>query len=301
MLPEWHDRAVHPRRHAWLDRLEQLDPVVDCVEVYRITIAHEFPWDALQALSLALFRTYAVPGIGGLLAQTGEFTERTYARYADTSVLLEAVLEHGFGSRPARDALGRVNAMHAAYDLDPGDMTYVLSTLCVGPKRWLDAYGWRPMSEREVVASVHYYRALGARMGVRGVPETYEGLEQLHDAYEREHFGYDEGGRAVAEATLALLARLPPNAHLPARLVRLGALALMDDPLLDALRLPHPPRAVRAAVRAGLRVRGRALRWAPPRRTPRWVREGPAVHAAADGSDLLARGTFPQRGPLRAL
>ena len=51
-----------------------------------------------QALSFALFHTYAVPSIGSLFrARTGEFIARTQQRYDDTTLILDAVLEHGFG------------------------------------------------------------------------------------------------------------------------------------------------------------------------------------------------------------
>lgn len=59
-----------------LRRIEHLDPATDYAQVYRLMAAREFPWDMNQALSFALFRTYAVPSIGGLLARTPEFTER---------------------------------------------------------------------------------------------------------------------------------------------------------------------------------------------------------------------------------
>ena len=52
------------RRFDWRRRIEQLDPATDYHEIYRIMAAHEFPWDMNQALSFALFRTYAVPSIG---------------------------------------------------------------------------------------------------------------------------------------------------------------------------------------------------------------------------------------------
>ena len=48
-----------------LRRIEQLDPARDYAEIYRLMGTHEFPWDMNQALSFALFRTYAVPSIGG--------------------------------------------------------------------------------------------------------------------------------------------------------------------------------------------------------------------------------------------
>jgi hypothetical protein len=56
-------------------------------------------WDGSTS-SFALFRTYVVPSIGGLLARTGEFTGRTQKRYDDTVLILDAVLEHGPASCP---------------------------------------------------------------------------------------------------------------------------------------------------------------------------------------------------------
>ncbi len=58
-------------RHHWARRSEQLDPVRDCHEISLHVSAYDFPWDNLQALSFALFRTYAVPSIGRLLVARG--------------------------------------------------------------------------------------------------------------------------------------------------------------------------------------------------------------------------------------
>jgi hypothetical protein len=45
--------------------------------------------------------------------------------------------------------------------------------------------------------------------------------------------------------------------------------ALLDEPLLDALGFPHPPRALRTAAAASLQARSYALRFFPDRRKPR--------------------------------
>ena len=79
------------KRGDWLHRIEQLDPERDHHEIYRIMVGHEFPWDMNQSLSFALFRTYAVPSIGALLARTGEFEQRAQKRYEDTGLILDAV------------------------------------------------------------------------------------------------------------------------------------------------------------------------------------------------------------------
>lgn len=129
------------RRRAWLRRLEQLDPEQDWLEIYRITVAHEFPWDMNEALSFALFRTYAVPSIGALLARTGEFTERTQKRYDDTALILEAAAEHGLDSTPGKQAIRRMNQMHGRWQIPQDDLRYVLCTFVTVLIRWLEDYG----------------------------------------------------------------------------------------------------------------------------------------------------------------
>ena len=84
------------RRDHWKRVNDGLDPELDFVRIYRHVVMHEFPWDMNQALSFALFRTYAVPGIGRLLDETGEFTGAVQKRYDDTALLLEQPLSLGF-------------------------------------------------------------------------------------------------------------------------------------------------------------------------------------------------------------
>ena len=160
-------------RYAVRNRILDLDPAVDFREICRLMTTVEFPWDMNQALSFALFRTYAVPSIGTLLARTGELVDRVQKRYDDTVLLLEAMLLHGLADGYGRTALRRMNQMHRFWDVGEDDLRYVLSTFVVTPIRWLDDYGWRRMSEVERIASAHYYRELGRHMGIRDIPETW--------------------------------------------------------------------------------------------------------------------------------
>ena len=270
----------------------------DDLAVVRRLVTRDVPWDMLQALSFALFRTYAVPSIGELLASTGEFEARTQQRYEDTGLLLEAVLEHGPDSDLGRAAVRRINAMHRAYDIADDDLRYVLSTFVVMPVRWLRELGARPLTEAEQEACTRYYRELGRRMGVPGLPETFAGFEQLLDTFERARFAFSAGGRRVADATLELLTTFPLHRHLPAAMVRTAALCLMDDPLLDALGYRRPPATVRRAVRAGVRLRGQVARRLPRPRSPRWFRTQPVVRLYSDGYDVRELGTFPPGCPV---
>lgn len=288
----------HPRRDYWTHRINRLHPLRDHEEISRILVQHEFPWDINQALSFALFRTYAVPSIGRLLFETGEFTDRTQKRYDDTGLILDQVLCHGLSSREGRAAVRRMNQMHGMYDISNDDMRYVLSTFVVVPVRWLADHGWRAMSSAEVLASTEYYKNLGRHMNIAGIPDTWDDFARLMDDYEAANFGYDPGARAVADATLELMTTFPPNDRLPAARVKAFSFGLMDEPLLDAFRYPHPSPALRRAARASLKARARLLRLAPPRLAPLLLEDMPNIRSYPDGFRTEGLGTFTPTCPV---
>ena len=272
-----------------------LDPERDHARISAIVTSLEFPWDYRQALSLALFRTFAVPSIGNLLARTGEFTARTQRRYDDTALLLDVVLQHGFAHPSSTTAIRRINHMHHAYTISNDDMLYVLTTFVVTTSRWVRDHGWRDLTDDERAAGVRYWTEMGRRMGVRGIPATYAAFADHLDAYEREHFAYSDGGRAVADATLDLLCTFPGVRALPRWLVRRGVLAVMDDLLLDALRYPRPARAERLVVRGALRGRAVIVRHMPRRARPVRAIDARTVRSYPHGFEVAELGTFPRR------
>ncbi|MEU8963599.1 oxygenase MpaB family protein [Streptomyces sp. NPDC048491] len=277
-----------------LKEIQRLDPERDFLEIHRMTASLEFPWDYTRALEFALYRTYAVPSIGQLLARTAELTERSQKRYDDTTLLLDAVVEHGFDSVDGRAAVRRVNQMHRSYDIGDDDMRYVLCTFVVVPKRWLDSYGWRRLSDHEMRAAARYYQMLGRHLGIREIPDSYEEFERCLDDYEAAHFGFDAGGRKVSDATLDLMASWYPRPLAPA--LRTVSLALLDDALLRAFRYQRPAPAVRSLVRGALRLRARAVRLLPPRSTPHYGRQNREVKGYPNGYRVPELGTFPVPG-----
>ncbi|WP_030158081.1 oxygenase MpaB family protein [Streptomyces sp. NRRL S-244] len=282
------------QRYDRLREILRLDPDKDFLAIYRLTTTYEFPWDFTRALELALLRTYAVPSIGRLLAETAEFTDRPQKRYDDTSLLLDAVVEHGFESETGRTAIRRVNQMHRAYDIGNEDMRYVLSTFVVIPARWLDAYGWRPLTHHERRASANYYAELGRHMGIKDIPGSYEEFEESMNAYEEAHFGWDQGGREVADSTIGLMASWYPAPLAPA--ARALALSLLDEPLLSAFRYESPRPQVKRLFRGALKLRGRAVRLLPPRKAPHYARQNPEIKGYPRGFDVGELGTFPVPG-----
>ncbi|MFF3615694.1 oxygenase MpaB family protein [Streptomyces sp. NPDC002580] len=282
------------KRYERLEQIRRMDPEKEASEIYRLTSAYEFPWDFARALELALYRTYAVPGIGRLLAETAELTDRSQKRYDDTALLLDAIVEHGFDGEEGRTAIRRINQMHRGYDIGNEEMRYVLCTFVVMPKRWTDVYGWRRLSRHEIVASAEYYRTLGRHMGIKDLPGSYEEFEACLDAYEEAHFGWDEGARRVSDATLDLMASWYPRPLAP--LLRTATRALLDEPLLRAFRYEPPGDATRALVRRVVRARGRLVRLLPPRRSPHFARQNREVKGYPDGYRVAELGTCPVPG-----
>ena len=276
-------------RFALRRRITSLDPETDHAEIMRLSTGHEFPWDYVRALEFALFRTYCVPSISALLAKTGEFERRAQQRYDDTALLMGELVEHGYDSPRGRQALRVVNRLHGRHDISDDDMRYVLSTFVYDPVDWLDRFGWRPPTDHERLAAFHFYRAVGARMGIKGVPDTYGAFRAFKQAYEAEHFAYSETNRRIGQYTLDLFCSWYP---LPKAVTSRAVLAMLDKPMLDAFGFTPQPRWLTTAGHRALRLRARALLLAGPRKQPlltnRPNRTYPAYPTGYRPSDLGA-------------
>lgn len=291
-------RARRARRFALRDDLAARD-TTEFETIVRELVTREFPWGNTQALSFALFRTYAVPSIGDLLCDTRQFTEHTQKRYDDTVLLLDAPIEHGVSSTPGRTGIRRVNEMHGMYDIPNDDLLYVLATFVVCPVDWINSYEWRTLTDQEVTALTDYYRLLGKRMGIKGIPETFAEFRTLLDEYEIAHFAYSPKALAVADSTLDLLGTFAPFHLLPRAVVRRISFALMDDRLREAFRYPQPTRVEQAVVRGGLKARGLAIALLfPPRREPLFGRQTPQVRGYPNGYKIEELGTFKPGCPV---
>ncbi|TDC99943.1 DUF2236 domain-containing protein [Saccharopolyspora terrae] len=248
------------------DRLQQilaLDPDRDHYEIFRLLLVYEFPWDITKALELALFRTYAVPSIGGLLDRTGELTQRPQKRYDDTRLILFEIFYWGANSDRGLRALDQLNAIHSRFRISNDDYLYTLATFVVTPVRWIEQFGWRRLHPNEVRALTNSMRYLGQGMHISDIPETYDEFAKLLNDYERDQFAVDHGGRRVADATLKLFTSWYPRPIAP--VLKHAAKAAMDPPLLAALRYPKPSATARKIAHWALYVRAQLLRVGPTR------------------------------------
>jgi hypothetical protein len=259
-------RLHAPGRYANLHRIQQLDPEVDHDEILQLTARFEFPWDYVQGTGIAFMRDYGIPSIAALLDRTREFEDHGVKRYDDTILIGDEATLDGIDSPRAHAAVGRLNRIHGHYDIPQDEYAYVLATTIVGPVRWISAYGWRPLDPHELVAIAKVTTRFGELMGIKGLPTTYDGYLALLVDYERQRFAHTPAGTRLAEASIRIAREVAPPAMRP--LVRRVTIAMMDEPLREALGMPCQPRWFVRVVHAGLRLRGRLLRFARPRPTP---------------------------------
>jgi len=254
-------------RDTILKEIQKLNPEKDHERIVFFSTCYEFPFDTTRSLELALFRTFCVPSISGLLDRTGEFRQRPQRRYDDTDILVSELLEWGYSSERGTRAIRRMNQLHSRFAIANEDFLYVLSTFLFEPIRWNERYGWRTMCEQERLGLLYFWKAVGHRMNIRDIPDDYRTFERFNLEYERQHFRYTPSNQRVGTVTLNLFAGWFPG--VPARLVRSAICAMLDPPLIVAFGFSQPSQWMRWLVPVLLRLRAGLLRRLPPRRQPR--------------------------------
>jgi len=241
----------HPQASA---QIAQLNAEHDYEQIARLLSVVVFPWDIERSLEFALYRTYAVPSISGLLVATGEFVERPCKRYDDTELLLAEITENGFESDSGQAALERINTMHGRYTISNDNFLYVLSTFVFEPIRWLEKFAWRPMTAHEQQAWFTYYQVLGEKMHIENIPSSLHEFEQFNQAYEAKHFRYAASNTRVASKTRDLFLGF----YLPKALCKTARpiiYAMMDERLLTAFQFPKANKLTQIFVQQSLALR----------------------------------------------
>lgn len=226
-----------------------------------------FPWDTNRALELALLKTFCLPSISGLLQRSGEFEARPRKRYDDTALMVAELVRLGPDSPGGRAVIQRLNRIHGHYAIDQADYAYVLSGFVAEPIRWLERYGWRPLTVPEQQALFRFWDHVGELMGIEARPHSLEALLALNEQVETELFAAAASNRRIADATVAMLqADWPAPLRRPLAWVLQG---LLEPQVLASLGWRPAPPAIAALLRGGLRLRSRLLnrwrRWRPAR------------------------------------
>jgi hypothetical protein len=211
-------------------------------EIMRFSMLYEFPWMFFFGTSLALIKTYSIESGTALLVQTRQLTTDSNVgkRAEDTGVLISEFVVGSVDSERGLRALSKVNWLHRRYGSKVGneEMIHTLAMFVLEPHRWIEENEWRPMTELEKVATFVYWKEIGNRMGIIGIPETLEKLMAWVESFEQVHMIYTENNRICAETTMNMYLRNIP--WFLREFVRDAANSLLEPRVRLALGSPKP-------------------------------------------------------------
>jgi ER-bound oxygenase mpaB/B'/Rubber oxygenase, catalytic domain len=278
---------VYFQRYDRLHRIQELNPIQDHWEIYRLMLGYEFPWDITRALEVALMKTYCIPSISKLLDKTGEFYKRSQKRYDDTSIILVEIIKWGYDSARGLEAIEKMNAIHGRFRISNEDFLYVLSTFIYEPIRWNQCFGWRKMCEHERLANFYFWQEVGKRMHIKDIPESYEELERYNLEYEQNNFIYSQTNQRIGEATSELfLSWFPQWMHFA---IAPAIPALFDEKMLDAFGFKKPPQWIRLLTSISLKIKGKLLYLLPPSTKSDFFIDSP-IRSYPDGYNIADVG-----------
>jgi hypothetical protein len=254
------------RNPAVAREIASLDAERDCQRIVHLLSVYEFSWDLKRAGELALFYSYASASVSRLLDRTGEFERRGQLRYDDTQLLIGAFVESGWDSEFGRRAIERMNAIHGRFRIANADFVFVLWTLIHVPIRWIQQFGYRPLTAHEERAWFCFWRGVGERMGMTDLPQTKAELDAWIETYEREQLVFNEASQRVADATVRILQNWLPE---PLRFaVQPLAAALLEERARRAFGYTAPHPAVARGLSTLLQLHAQLSRFIPLTRYP---------------------------------
>ncbi|MGV4926334.1 DUF2236 domain-containing protein [Streptomyces sp. BHT-5-2] len=214
-----------------------------------------------------------MPSVSGLLVHTGQFANAGDKRVDDTVLFEYEAKRTGLDSPHGRQTIRALNKIHGRYDISNDDYLFVLASWTTAPIRWINQYGWRKLTDIEIQAMVETDRRLGQLMGVKHIPDDYQGFIDLleHQLKTRSHCA--ETNRTMADTLISIVQSWFPRFLRP--VLRPVIIALVDPPVRRLVGLPDPPDWFVRAVRRAVRARGQLVRLLPARPDNRPYRHQP--------------------------
>lgn len=250
--------------------------VVEAQKIIDSMSGFEFPALYTKGLQFALFRTYGIPTISGLLAKTTQLAAQKNVpkRYADTTVLLIDMYSSDPNSDRANQAIARLNYLHGHYirqgKISNDDMLYTLSLFMNQPVEWINKYEWRQLTDLEVCAMGVYHKYMGQAMQISFEPlpsaksgwkdglAFYRELDTWSKEYERVYMVPDVKNYEVAVQTRNLLMSTAPKLVHP--LLEKLVSAPLDDRLREAIMFDKAPPSYTATLGGFMALRRVLLR-----------------------------------------
>lgn len=237
-------------------RIEELDAETDFVEINHLAFEVRYGSKLFThtLFSLAFVRQMAIPSIANVVYRGGKgpSVTATRKRNNDTLLFFGEFYRHG-NSPEGQKVAEQLNRIHSRFPITNDLNLYTLATLMCEPIRMSHFLtGKNIFSQKETRALYLFWKMVAEMLNITDIPEDEHAMYRFYLDYEKQHFGYTEGGRKVMECLADEFAErwFPKLLHGFARNVYIS---LFDDHLLETYGLTKPPRFIRAMVRLRLR------------------------------------------------
>ncbi|TFY53181.1 hypothetical protein EVG20_g10233 [Dentipellis fragilis] len=261
--------SIH-RKYA--GRIDTLTPT-EAQEIMKLSGEWDMPTIAWYSVALALFKTYGIPTISGLLVKTGELgtADSVSKRYADTGIMIAIwsncpMLKYSpSGSeKPEKPANGpevdpraflsiaRVNWLHQKYKISNDDYLYTLALFVLEPIYWAEKWSWRKLSKLECHARLVLWKETGDLMNIKDIPDTVEELIAWSKAYEERNMVPAKTNYELATHTLDEVTYQISTVPWLKSLVERIFICVLDERVRVAMLLPEQPYLLRTFVNSML-------------------------------------------------
>lgn len=246
-----------PRK--WIaSRINSLDPNKDYDEIWRLSTAYrptDFIMNLIYAVTFPHFFVRELDALPLFDDGDGKIIKRRDARADDTSWKMQVWWNYGSTHESTVKNVESINKIHEHYakkfpESFSRNDTYIY-TLCyeaAGMHRLFQRVGLAGFSEKEKIASVHYwknmaktFRNAGTGEALFGFPESFEGIMEFMDRWEAEEVPVHKIGPPAAQAIMQQFAdRYFAKPFHP--LVFKWLASLYPDHILKAFSISKPSR-----------------------------------------------------------
>ncbi|RDI48901.1 oxygenase MpaB family protein [Nocardia mexicana] len=253
------------RGYKWIRaEIERLDPETDSERIVRLTHCQLLP---KSLLAVHLFYTVGFVRFAGPPESadsvdrggTGMLYEHGIRRADETMFHLFTWIDDGVSSPASAKSLDYVRNWHSGvarnWPMPLHTFQHSAAVFTLAIDRLLRHVVGAPGStENERRAQLAHWRTVSERLGVADIPQTWEGMEDLLESYERgADFAYSQSGQRLANALIDQFA----TRWFPRPLRWFGrwlVLAFSEEHVIDTLGISRPPAPFSYAVRRLARV-----------------------------------------------
>jgi hypothetical protein len=187
-------------------------------EIAKLHMLDEQQFLTFLSTQWALIKTYSIARGTRLLVKTRQIgTPKCVGRRAeDTGVFLGEIIAGDMDDPRWMAALSKVNWLHARYknQISNGEMISTLAFFVLEPIKFINAYGWRPLTKMEEISRFLFWKEIGLRMGMTDLPETLDELRAWQEEYEKKEQKFSEDNVICTKNTMDLFLRaLPRSLH----------------------------------------------------------------------------------------